>query len=371
MEHTITESITSLDLVVIQVMLAAGHTREEVGLYRVFPVKEPPSLHSIQLRICAESPSDGFALSIGKIASSRLPSGNGVRVDSHLPDGTGVVVGPDFDNLLAKVIVVGPSWHQAVRKAQRALQDTRIEGVKTNIAFLRAILADDDFKAGAVDLRWLESKMEVLNNSANSLSKNEGPEEQFMPAVGNTGSSATLVPLSALFRKGDAWGITLEEKNNQNSAQSSPTHHMSIERVLRNEFPASLTADIAYTTPTQIGTATTPYRLTLSSTSASASAMSSRHRRGNSANESHIVVPMTGKLIEVLVAEGDLIRANDVVAFVKQMKMELEIRSPRAGRIKWALELEDENGENVEEGVLLAEIDVEVNESIKSLKGRL
>ena len=155
-----------------------------------------------------------------------------------------------------------------------------------------------------------------------------------------------------LFKKGDAWSLTLDETGNK-SKPGDAAHHLKIDRILRNEFPQALAADLSYTMPRS---APKGYRLTLASTSASADATSSTHRRGDPGNKSHIILPMSGKLTEVLVEEGDEIKENEVIAFVKQMKMELEIRSPRAGRIVWAIELEGEEGEDVAEGVLLAEI---------------
>jgi biotin carboxyl carrier protein len=65
---------------------------------------------------------------------------------------------------------------------------------------------------------------------------------------------------------------------------------------------------------------------------------------------------MSGKLIEVLVDEGDEVKENEVIAYVKQMKMELEIRSPKAGQIAWAIEVENDEGDDVAEGTLLVEL---------------
>jgi len=76
-------------------------------------------------------------------------------------------------------------------------------------------------------------------------------------------------------------------------------------------------------------------------------------------NKTHIVLPMSGKLVEVLVDEGDHVKENEVIAFVKQMKMELEVRSPRAGTVKWIFEMDNEEGDDVAEGVLLAELEEE------------
>jgi biotin carboxyl carrier protein len=95
----------------------------------------------------------------------------------------------------------------------------------------------------------------------------------------------------------------------------------------------------------------------LETTSTAASALvSSSHRRGDPKDPQHIILPLSGKLIEILVADGEDVAENQVLAFVKQMKMELEVRSPRAGRIKWVYEMEDEE-EDVAEGMLLAELE--------------
>jgi biotin carboxyl carrier protein len=101
-----------------------------------------------------------------------------------------------------------------------------------------------------------------------------------------------------------------------------------------------------------------PYKLHLEAAGANttASALVSGHRRGDPSNPRHIVLPLSGKLIEVLVRPGETIAQDQVVAFVKQMKMELEVRSPRAGRVKWVFEARD-GEEDVVEGMLLVELD--------------
>jgi pyruvate carboxylase len=103
-EHTITEAVTGVDLVQLQMMIAQGENiSEDLRLGEWWEANTAPNAASIQLRICAEDPSSNFALSIGKVTECQFPSGNGVRVDSHLSRGG--VVGTDFDNLMAKIIV--------------------------------------------------------------------------------------------------------------------------------------------------------------------------------------------------------------------------------------------------------------------------
>ena len=101
---------------------------------------------------------------------------------------------------------------------------------------------------------------------------------------------------------------------------------------MRNDFPESLAAEVSFTVP---GSKPQMYKMTMNSTSQSVDAASSSHRRGDPNNKSHIVLPMSGKLVEVLVEEGDEVQENQVIGFVKQMKMELEIRSPRSGTVSW------------------------------------
>jgi acetyl/propionyl-CoA carboxylase alpha subunit len=311
--------------------------------------------------LCAEDPNTNFALSIGKITEFHVPGGNGVRVDTSISTTSSVVVGSDFDNMIAKVIVTAATWDGVIAKTQRVLADMRIGGVKTNVDVLRGILAAPEFTGWKVDTQWLESELGGIIERGAAISNSIRPSGSSASAGRSLAQSISGGSSSTMFRRGDAWSLELEPLNAKGGSDKSQIkqrpHHLHITRVLRNEFPASLSAEIEYTTPAAAGAraTTTPYRMTLSTTASSASSMSSTHRLGDPNNKSHIILPMSGKLTEVLVEEGDEVEENTVIAFVKQMKMELEVRSSRAGRITWALELED--GDDVPEGVLLAELE--------------
>jgi pyruvate carboxylase len=368
-EHTITEAISGIDLVQTQLLLAQGYTLHQLGLgAEVNASHPPPNAFSIQLRLCAEDPSNGFALSIGKVTGFIVPSGHGIRVDTHVNvSGPALVVGSNFDNLLAKIIVTAPTWEASVRKAQRVLADSRIDGVKTNINLLRGIVGHPDFMAGRVDTQWLGLNLDAVlqqgENISETLRELGGPAGPSQQAVSQTGLPAS----NLLFRKGDAWSITLEPLSKDSQQSDKVAHHLRLSRVLRNEFPSSLTAEIEYTTPTSQGAI--PYRMQLETTTTAASALvSSSHRRGNPKNPHHIILPLSGKLIEILVADGEDVAENQVLAFIKQMKMELEVRSPRSGRVKWVYEMEDEE-EDVAEGMLLVEL--EPNNGNVEVRGKL
>ena len=371
-EHTITECIADFDLVREQIMIAqgllAGEGTEDTA--QQIPIRsQHRGKTSIQLRLCAEDPNANFALSIGKVTDVHFPSGNGVRVDTHLSKGG--TVGSDFDNLLAKIIVTAPDWPSTIRKAQRALGDTRIVGVKTNLDLLRAIVVDPVFQSRNYDTSWLENNLPRLVSEGNRIDRSLEEAFSSLPSVPSASSQAQAPTIGSssgiVFRKGDSWSITLSDPNDApttSSKQPPLPHHLTISRLIRNEFPTSLTADLTYAIP---NSQPQTYRAAITSSSPSSSSTSStQYRRGDPNDKSHIILPMSGKLVEVLVDEGDIIEENQVLAFVKQMKMELEVRSPRRGMVKWVLDMdggEDEGqgglgdeGIDVMEGTLLLEL---------------
>ncbi|KAF2741865.1 hypothetical protein M011DRAFT_454143 [Sporormia fimetaria CBS 119925] len=352
-EHTITESISMTDIVKAQLLLSQGSNISNCGLPSAQRNPEiPPLAHSIQLRITAENVQSDWSLSIGKITSFQFPTGNGVRVDTHLLNNHTSIVSADFDSLIAKLIVTASSWPDCVRKAQRALSDTQITGVKTNLDVLRAIVAHPDFFAGSCSTQWLEAHQRELLTTGQQISEQASSRLSAL-GLGTTSSSSapTLANANTLFRKGDAWSLALSTPGQAPNKQLP--HHVSLTRVLRNEFPHSISADLLFTSPpTTSGSApkSTPYTITLTSTSSSAAAATSHHRRGNPSDPTHVCIPFPGKMVEVCVEEGDIVKEGDVVCVVQQMKMELEVRCPKTGRVGWVCEVEE--GEDVGEGVL-------------------
>ncbi|KAL4981185.1 hypothetical protein BDW66DRAFT_164084 [Aspergillus desertorum] len=352
-EHTITEAITGVDLIQAQLRILQGYSLVQLGLDTCPEARG----HSIQLRLCSEDPRANFSLSVGKVTHFSAPTGNGVRLDTHI-DVSGlssVVVGTQFDNLLAKIIVTGSlSWQATVLKARRVLADTRVSGVQTNLNLLQGIIGQEDFLNGSVDTQWLENYLDQVVQLGESISRSLQTSVKLSHQTG-----APSRPLSnLLFRPGDAWSITFQPLGSQRDTpqqQQQQQHHIQLTRVLQNNFPASISADVQYTTPSSAAA----YRLKFETTNTTASALVSSHRRGDPRNPRHIVLPLSGRLIEILALPGDMIERDQVVAFVKQMKMELEVRSPRAGRAQWVYEMQEEE-EDVAEGILLVELEEEL-----------
>ena len=146
-EHPVTEEVVGLDLVKLQVRIAAGEhlpfRQEEVVLRG----------HAIECRVNAEDPEE-FLPSPGKITTLRLPGGPGVRVDTHAY--AGYTVPPYYDSLLAKLIVRGQDRAEALSRMRRALQEFIIQGVKTTIPFHLRVMDHPDFVKGAVSTNFLE-----------------------------------------------------------------------------------------------------------------------------------------------------------------------------------------------------------------------
>lgn len=156
-EHTITEEITGFDLVEIQLGLASGKTLADVGLGDA-PVR--PKGFAVQARINAETPDGqgGFTPTGGRLGTYAAPSGPGVRIDGYAY--AGYSTNPSFDSLLAKLVVHDTSGDlgRLFAKTERALSEFQIEGVGTNIGFLRSLLKLPAIAAWDVDVRTLDTQ---------------------------------------------------------------------------------------------------------------------------------------------------------------------------------------------------------------------
>ena len=162
-EHTVTEEVTGVDLVLAQLAIAGGASLEQAGLGA--SVQAEPRGHAIQARVNMETMgADGSARpSGGTLTAFEPPSGPGLRTDTF--GYAGYRTNPSFDSLLAKLIAHSPStdFAAAARKTARALREFRIEGVPTNVELLERLLEHPDFAAGRVHTRFVEERMaEIL-----------------------------------------------------------------------------------------------------------------------------------------------------------------------------------------------------------------
>jgi acetyl-CoA carboxylase biotin carboxylase subunit len=149
-EHPVTEMVTGVDIVKEQLRIASGlplsYKQDDIKLRG----------HSIECRLNAEDPKT-FMPSPGKVTHFHAAGGNGVRVDSHLY--SGYTVPPHYDSLIAKLITFADDRETALARMQGALDETLIEGIKTNIPLHQDIVRDTNFAQGGVNIHYLEKKL--------------------------------------------------------------------------------------------------------------------------------------------------------------------------------------------------------------------
>ena len=145
-EHPITEQVVDYDLIREQILVAAGVPVSGKNYY--------PQLHSIECRINAEDPYNGFRPSPGRITNLHAPGGHGVRIDTHVY--SGYMIPPNYDSMIAKLITTAQTREEAINKMKRALDEFVIEGIKTTIPFHRQLMDHPDYIAGNYTTKFME-----------------------------------------------------------------------------------------------------------------------------------------------------------------------------------------------------------------------
>ena len=175
-EHPVTELITGLDLVHLQIRIAAGErlpfTQEDVKIRG----------HAIECRVYAEDPDNNYFPSPGKITLLLQPSGPGIRRDSGMYEGWTVPM--DYDPLLAKLIGYGTDREQAISRLTRALNEYFVGGIKTNISLFRRILRHPEFRAGKIDTGFLDRMLKQNADLQVDSGKDAGAVEVAVIAAG-------------------------------------------------------------------------------------------------------------------------------------------------------------------------------------------
>jgi acetyl/propionyl-CoA carboxylase alpha subunit len=154
-EHGVTELVMGLDLVREQLRIAAGLPLSEAALSAANRAADPGS-HAIEVRIAAENPAVDFTPAPGRISLWTMPGGPGVRVDSGV--GQGDRVAPEYDNLVAKLMVHAADRDTAIDRLRRALDETEIGGIQTTLPFHRFVARDASFRAGELSTGWVAER---------------------------------------------------------------------------------------------------------------------------------------------------------------------------------------------------------------------
>jgi len=175
-EHPVTEQVTGLDLVKLQIAIAAGH-RLPFAWESI-----TPRGHAMEVRLYAEDPDNNFFPSPGKILSRQVPSGPGIRLDDGVYEGW--TVPNDYDPLLGKLIAWGNSREETITRLRRALEEYTVTGIKTNVGLFRRILVEPDFLRGEIHTRWLDELLRRPRFAASPADENQ---------TGNSPSDAAAI----------------------------------------------------------------------------------------------------------------------------------------------------------------------------------
>ena len=333
-EHPVTEAVTGVDLVKLQLHVATGG--------RLEGQPPPPHGHAIEARVNAEDPERGFVRAPGPLALLRLPTGPGVRVDTGVAEGD--VIAAEFDSTIAKIIAWGRDRDEALARLHRALSETMIvvDGGTTNQGFLLALLERPELRSGDIDTTWLD-RLHVrgetvparhadiaLLQAAIVLSEAETAADRARfyayARRGRPQAGAGVARTVDLRHRGQAYRLSV--------AQHGPGRHcVSVDG---NTIPVAVHRVSAY-----------EHRLEVDGHS---------HRTLTSLQGPYLLVEVDGVphrishddgglvrnlapalVVSIPVAPGDEVEHGDVVAVVESMKLESSLTAPFRGRVREVL----------------------------------
>ena len=197
-EHGVTELVAGLDIVHEQFRLAAGEPLSKAALAAADRAADPAS-HAIEVRLAAEDPARDFAPGPGQIRRWVMPSGPGVRVDTGLRPGDRVP--PDYDNLVAKIMVHAGDRDAAIDRLRRALDETEIAGIQTTLPFHGFVARHDGFRAGELSTDWVANHWDGATARAEVATAAAAAASGWAATAGSVGrgaNSPSLRPAAAI-----------------------------------------------------------------------------------------------------------------------------------------------------------------------------
>ncbi len=359
-EHPVTELITGLDLVRLQLEIAEGAPLPpEVTGARI-------AGHAIEARLCAEDPQAGFRPAAGVLHRFDIPALPGVRTDTGVADGS--VVGVHYDSMLAKVIAHGPTRDAARRRLARALAGARLHGVTTNRDLLVAVLREPEFTAGRIDTGYLE------RHDPAELDGGPGQAalDLHLAAAALAAQAARRAAAPVLAGLPSGWRNVRSEDQHAVYACDEERHEVRY-RLGRDGLVVSV--DGRPLDGAELGAARADH---VELTVAGIARQFSVHQVGGAvyvdsplgatalteaerfpepdalAAAGSLLAPMPGTVVRVAVAAGDKVEAGAPVVILEAMKMEHVVAAPAAGVVA---EVAVQAGQAVDAGAELARVD--------------
>ncbi len=353
-EHPVTELATGLDLVQLQIRLAAGDrlpfTQRDVRL----------DGHAIEARVIAEDPLQAFLPSTGTVHHFEPP--REARTDSGIAAGS--VVSPYYDSLLAKVVTHGPTRADALERMRDALVETEVEGVRTNLELLLATIQDPAFRAGDLSTRFIDERR-ILETVASPP-----PEAAAAVAVAQQGAASSERPSDPWrgplpWRLGgveqpSSWIVAGQPMQARTTREpGSPDSQVRVGDVVlgaRVLGPDTVqvggeVAEVRLQTPGQrVVWRGLAYRVRRATEAEEAGAQSGSRRAVSSGT---LTAPMPGRIVRVAVTQGQRVRGNQALVVLEAMKMEHVVEAPHAGVVR-AVPVKP--GDQVATGAILVEL---------------
>jgi acetyl-CoA/propionyl-CoA carboxylase, biotin carboxylase, biotin carboxyl carrier protein len=331
-EHPVTEAVTGLDLVHLQIDVAEG---------RPLPVDQSAVTfrgHAIECRIYAEDPAQGFIPQAGRLLRYQEPQGPGIRVDAGVREGD--EVSPYYDPLLAKLVVQAPTREMARARALAALQAYVVLGIRTNIAYVHRILEHPDMIAGAVDTAWLEREARVLHKppaawileTAGRLADEVRRHQADPRGMGHArdDTRAGMPP--------DPWDGPAESRAGHPAAVDTRSAPGSLSEgaeqgAVPGAAPASARAKDRDRAQAVRDSDDQVWVALAGETIVVPAPLARRRQAGRTSDPAGMTTPMPATVTRIFVAPGDTVEAGATVLVLEAMKMELPVRAPRAGRV--------------------------------------
>lgn len=354
-EHPVTEFITGLDLVELQLRVAAGEP---------LPFQQADLAingWAFEARLYAEDPVKGFLPATGTLGHLRLPETSGpIRTDSGV--GQGDAISPFYDPMIAKLIAHGPDRPTALARLRSALAQCQVAGTVTNLPFLAALTADPDLASGNVDTGLIARKQAALTTAPD------------LPDAAIALAALTVLDLPGP-QNPDPWAARTGWR-----AWGSATHRVTLHA--ETAIPVSVTLlPAAYEIEARgrrfTATLPSPGRLTVDGATTSAKAVRLGHTitvftagasfaftlhdplDGEAEAEDaadHVLSPMPGAVRAVLTAPGQAVKSGEPLVVLEAMKMEYTLRAPRLGQVASVLV---SVGDQVDQGALLLNLEPE------------
>jgi acetyl-CoA/propionyl-CoA carboxylase biotin carboxyl carrier protein len=345
-EHPVTEMVTGIDLVELQVRIAAGEK---------LPIGQDDITvrgHAIEARVYAEDPARGFLPTGGDVLDLAEPAGPGVRVDSGLAPG--MVIGSEYDPMLAKVIAHAGDRPAAMRALDRALADTSVLGVTTNIEFLRFLLADPDVVAGRLDTGLLDRR------TPDYVPAQDGDDE-LIAAAAYKWLRGWPAPVGDLWEVPSGWRLGERAPTTYRLHAGERTDHVyltgnpraanaRVEDAKTRSLTASLDGDRLTVTldglRTEYLVAATDSQIWLSGGGRTAMVEELREAPvrpdDEHSGDAELTSPMPGSVVAVGVQDGQSVDAGEVVVTVEAMKMEHALTAPVDGVVELLVAVGDQ-----------------------------